>query len=97
MSLGASPFVTVGYTNRETKGGVSSDHFEPRRRKGFSPGSKVEPGLKARTKASLSTHVYKSHVCNTYSVMEDNEQERVVVLFVQIIGSFVGLGGIGNQ
>jgi hypothetical protein len=35
--------------------GVSSGHFGPRRRKAFSPGSKVEPGLKARTKASLST------------------------------------------
>jgi hypothetical protein len=30
-------------------------HLRPRRRKAFSPGSKVEPGLKARTKASLST------------------------------------------
>jgi hypothetical protein len=38
-----------------TKGGVSGEHFEPRRRKVISPGSKVEPGLKARTKASLST------------------------------------------
>jgi hypothetical protein len=56
MTLGDSPFVTVGYTNRETKvGGVSSEHFGPCRPKAFSPGSKVEPGLKARTKASVST------------------------------------------
>jgi hypothetical protein len=41
-----------------TNGGVSSEHFGPRRRKAFSPGSKVEPGLKARTKASLSTSVH---------------------------------------
>jgi hypothetical protein len=34
-----------------------SENFGPRRRKTFSPGSKVEPGLKARTKASLSTSV----------------------------------------
>jgi hypothetical protein len=35
-----------------------SDHFGPRRRKAFSPGSTVEPGLKARTKASLSTSAH---------------------------------------
>jgi hypothetical protein len=31
--------------------------FRPRQRNYFSPGSKVEPGLKAHTKASLSTCV----------------------------------------
>jgi hypothetical protein len=35
----------------------------PRRRKTFSPGSKVEPGLKARTKGSLSTGVFIGNIC----------------------------------
>jgi hypothetical protein len=37
------------------RGAGYSDHFGPRQRKAFSPGFKVEPGLNARTKASLST------------------------------------------
>jgi hypothetical protein len=56
-AVGSPPplFVTVGNTSRDERGVGYSEHFGPRRRKTFSPGSKVKPGLKARTKASLST------------------------------------------
>jgi hypothetical protein len=45
------------------KGGGYSYHFGPRRRKAFSPSSKVESGLKARTKASLSTSGTFGRLC----------------------------------
>jgi hypothetical protein len=52
------PFLSRLAIPTGTKGGGGcNSRFGPRRRKAFSPGSKVEPGLKARTKATLSTNV----------------------------------------
>jgi hypothetical protein len=44
--------VSVGNTNRDLGGRGSCSYFGLRRQKTFSPGSKVEPGLKGRTKGS---------------------------------------------
>jgi hypothetical protein len=54
-AVGSPPFVTVGNTSRDQRGAGYIEHFRLRRRNAFSPGSKVESGLKALTKASLST------------------------------------------
>jgi hypothetical protein len=53
---------------------VYNDHFGPRRRNAFSPGSTAEPGLKARTKASLSTGVHTVvHDADEHLQAEDEE------------------------
>jgi hypothetical protein len=52
-----SPLLSRLVIRAGTKGGRLQHPFRATSTKGFSPGSKVEPGLKARTKVSLSPPV----------------------------------------
>jgi hypothetical protein len=54
------------------------EYFGPRRRKTFSSGSKVEPRLKSRTKASLSTngHYARAGFEKDKNNLEDGKSRR---------------------
>jgi hypothetical protein len=62
---GRPPLVSVGNTNLDKRVGGVCEHFRPHRWKAFSPGSKVDPGLKGRTNASVSTSVLSYWVACT--------------------------------
>jgi hypothetical protein len=55
--------VSVGNSNRDLRWAAPAIIFWPHRWKAFSPGSKVEPGLKGRIKDSDSTSDRNHHKC----------------------------------